>query len=134
MRSILEHRMEDYKRMVRRAELARRLLEARERSGLSQVWVAGELGLPRSAVSKMENGEQRVESVVLADMARLYGVPVSSLLAEETAAFDGGDSAEALLRSAGGVFREDREVLEEFLRMCRDYAELRRMLGGALGN
>lgn len=57
---------------------------------------------------------------------------VSSLLAEEDAAPSsrGGVPAEALLRSAGDVSPEDRRVLDEFLGMCRDYAELRRKHAG----
>ena len=119
--------------MVGRRELAARIAEARERAGVSQLEVAERLKLPRSAVSKMENGEQRIESLALAAMARLYGVPVASLLAE------GGEGeradqervpAEALLRSAGDVVPRDREVLDEFLGICRDYADLRRALAG----
>jgi transcriptional regulator with XRE-family HTH domain len=116
--------------MVGRRELAARIAEARERAGVSQVEIAGRLKLPRSAVSKMEHGEQRIESLVLAAMARLYGVSVSSLLADEGEAEieRGGLPAEALLRSAGDAAPGDRAVLHEFLGMCRDYADLRRAL------
>src|ERR671933_186643 len=105
--------------MVGRIELAERLAAAREGAGLSQAEVARELGLPRSAVSKMENGEQRVDSLVLAEMARLYGVSVTALLDEEvaTAPRHSGVPSEALLRSAGDLSPEDRGVLDEFLRM-----------------
>ncbi len=118
--------------MVGRRELAARVAEARERAGVSQFEVAERLKLPRSAISKMENGEQRIESLVLAAMARLYGVPVAALLAdgEEVGSTRGGLPAEVLLRSAGGVAREDREVLGEFLEMCRDYADLKQALKG----
>jgi transcriptional regulator with XRE-family HTH domain len=121
--------------MVGRKELAARIANARERAGVSQLEVAERLKLPRSAVSKMENSEQRIESLVLADMARLYGVPVASLLADryEVEAAEDKLPAEALLRSAGDVAPEDREVLGEFLEMCRDYAELRRMAGAGGG-
>jgi transcriptional regulator with XRE-family HTH domain len=119
--------------MVGRKELAQRIASARERAGVSQLEVAERLGLPRSAISKMENGEQRVESLVLAAMARLYGVSVSSLLADEAEVNSGGLPAEALLRSAGNVAPEDREVLDEFLEMCRDYAELKRVAGDGRG-
>lgn len=119
-----------------RKELAARIADARERAGVSQVEVAERLRLPRSAISKMENGEQRIESLVLAAMARLYGVPVASLLAEEDEdgiAAWGGLPAEALLRSAGGVAPGDRGVLDEFLEMCRDYADLRQRFEGTGG-
>jgi transcriptional regulator with XRE-family HTH domain len=121
--------------MVGRRELAAKIAEARERAGVSQVEVAGRLKLPRSAVSKMENGEQRIESLVLAAMARLYGVQVASLLADEgEAEIDrGGLPAEALLRSAGDATPGDRAVLDEFLGMCRDYADLKRALMEADG-
>lgn len=121
--------------MDRRRELAARIADARERAGVSQAEVAEKLGLPRSAISKMENGEQRIESLVLAAMARLYGVSVSLLLADEGEAKinSGGLPAEALLRSAGNVAPADREVLDEFLVMCRDYAELKRVAGDGRG-
>lgn len=113
--------------MVGRRELAERIARARERAGLSQVEVARSLDLPRSAISKMENGEQRVESLVLAQMARLYGVSVSSLLAnDEVEAALNGLPAEMLLRSAGNAAPEDLAVLDEFFGMCHDYAELKR--------
>lgn len=116
--------------MVGRKDLAARIADARERAGVSQLEVAERLKLPRSAVSKMENGEQRVESLVLAAMARLYGSSVSSLLADagEAEPGQGGLPAEALLRSAGDVASGDRKVLDEFLGMCRDYADLRRVV------
>jgi transcriptional regulator with XRE-family HTH domain len=119
--------------MVGRKELAARVAGARERADVSQLEVAERLKLPRSAVSKMENGEQRIESLVLAAMARLYGVPVASLLAEgneDERTDQERVPAEALLRSAGDVAPGDREVLDEFLAICRDYADLRRALAG----
>jgi transcriptional regulator with XRE-family HTH domain len=121
--------------MVGRGELAERLARAREQADVSQVEVAKRLNLPRSAISKMENGEQRIESLVLAAMAMLYGVSVSSLLADgdEGGAARVGLPAETLLRCAGKVAPEDREVLDEFLEMCRNYAELKRAVGEGHG-
>lgn len=118
--------------MVGRRELAARVAEARERADVSQLEVAERLKLPRSAISKMENGEQRIESLVLAAMARLYGVPVASLLTDgdEVKAAEDKLPAEALLRSAGNVPPEDRVVLDEFLEMCRDYADLKQAFEG----
>jgi transcriptional regulator with XRE-family HTH domain len=114
--------------VVGRRELAERIARAREQAGVSQVEVARRLGLPRSAISKMENGEQRVESLVLAAMARLYGVSVSSLLVDSDEVVHDELPAEALLRSAGDVTPEDRGMLDAFLAMCRDYAELKQVV------
>lgn len=121
--------------MVGRRELAARIAKARERAGFSQFKVAEALELPRSAVSKMESAEQRVDSVVLSKMADLYGVPVSELLGERPEHQDELRKlpAEALLRSAGEVSAGERAVLEEFLAICRDYAELRREVGESIG-
>lgn len=116
--------------MVERMELANRVAEAREGARLGQAEVAGELGLPRSAVSKMETGEQRIEGIVLARMASLYGLSVSKLLAEESERERLELPAEALLRSAGEVSPGDRRVLDEFLGVCRDYAALKDLAGG----
>jgi len=134
--SIIEHYEGGRKRVVGRKEFAERIAKARERAGVSQVEVAEGLGLPRSAISKMENGEQRIESLVLAAMARLYGVPVASLITdggEDGVAAPEGLPAEALLRSAGDVAPEDRRMLDEFLGMCQDYADLRQRFEGAGG-
>ena len=118
--------------MVGRRELAARIAGARERAGVSQAEIAKRLELPRSAISKMENGEQRIDSLVLAAMARLYGVPIAALLAEDEAEVVWDEMpAEALLRSAGDIAPEDRGVLDEFLRMCQEYAYLKQALEGA---
>ncbi len=101
--SIIEHLEGGRKRVVGRRELAKIIARARERAGVSQLEVAERLGLPRSAISKMENGEQRVDSLVLAAMSRLYGVSVSSLLVDSDEVVHDELPAEALLRSAGNV-------------------------------
>lgn len=121
--------------MVERRELANRLASAREQAGFNQAGIAKELGVPRSAVSKMETGDQRIDSLMLAEMARLYGISVSVLLEEdvEGAPRHTRVPAEALLRSAGDLSEEDRRALEEFLEMCRGYAELRRVVGEDYG-
>lgn len=66
----------------RKKLLATRLRAARERVGLSQARVAGELGLHRPSVSEMEAGHRNVLALELLAMAGLYGVAVGWLLGE----------------------------------------------------
>lgn len=58
---------EPYRRMIEKLRLAR--LDAR----LKQSDVATALGKPQSYVSKVENGERRIDPVELRLFARLYG-------------------------------------------------------------
>lgn len=57
--------------------LAKRLRDAREESGLTQVEVARKLGKPQSFVSKCESGERRIDVVELRVFADLYGKDLS---------------------------------------------------------
>ncbi len=50
----------------------KRLREARQAAGLTQVEVAAKLGRPQSYVSKCESGERRVDVVELQEFAELY--------------------------------------------------------------
>lgn len=65
--------------------LIERLRKARERAGLTQDEVAEELGKPQSFVSKVENGERRIDPVELCYFAELYGKPVTWFLNEKCA-------------------------------------------------
>lgn len=57
--------------MIGRKELAAKVSSARKRADVSQSEIAVRLKLPRSAISKIENGEQRIESLILTAMAKL---------------------------------------------------------------
>jgi transcriptional regulator with XRE-family HTH domain len=62
-----------------------RLREAREESGLTQDEVADEFGLLQSFVSKVENGDRRIDPVELCRFAELYEKPVAWFLNEKCA-------------------------------------------------
>lgn len=72
-------------------ELARRLREAREFVNLSQQFVSEQTLIPRSAISDIERGSRRVDSLELKRLADLYRMPVSYFL---------GASAESELAGA----------------------------------
>jgi transcriptional regulator with XRE-family HTH domain len=54
----------------------KRLHQAREEAGLTQVEVSMALGKPQSYVSKCESGERRVDIIELLDFARIYNKPL----------------------------------------------------------
>ena len=56
--------------------LSQRLIKAREESGLTQSQVAETNLISQSELSKIENGQRRVEFLVLLDLATLYSKPI----------------------------------------------------------
>lgn len=60
----------DYRYVIKRVR------EARENAGMTQVQVADALGRPLSFVSKCELGERRIDPVDLKRFADLYGKPL----------------------------------------------------------
>jgi transcriptional regulator with XRE-family HTH domain len=63
--------------------LGRRLKEAREYLNLSQQFVTASTGIPRTAISEIERGQRRVDSLELRKLARVYRMPVSHFLGDE---------------------------------------------------
>lgn len=113
---------------ITQEELAGRLKAARENAGLTQQEVAEEVGITRLAVVRIEAGKRAVNSLELAEMARLYGRGIADFLEE------GGfeeDPLVALFRAAPG-YGENPKLRRELLRcveLCREAANLERLLG-----
>jgi transcriptional regulator with XRE-family HTH domain len=104
-----------------RRRLAERLREAREYLGLSQEEVAQHVGMPRPAVSQVENGNRRVDAIELAKLAKLYQRPVSFFTGEEP--IREAPQLELLKRAASELSEKDRD---EVLR----YAQFLKLRGG----
>lgn len=62
------------------AELGKKVKELRERRNLSQEKLAELLGIPRPAVSQIENGTRTVSADELINMSKVLGIHVESLL------------------------------------------------------
>ncbi len=65
-----------------RKQLGELLREARDYLALSQDEVAREMDLPRSAISQIETGQRKVDSVELKKFARIYRRPVAFFTGE----------------------------------------------------
>ena len=61
-------------------QFLRRLKEARQEAGLTQVDAARALRRPQSFVSKCESGERRVDVIELEAFAKLYRKPLAFFL------------------------------------------------------
>ena len=64
----------DYKTVLKK------LKKARKKTGLTQVEIAKRLGKPQSFVSKIENGERRLDIIELKQVTKLYKISVNDLL------------------------------------------------------
>ena len=107
----------------RQRRLTERIREAREYLGLSQQFVAEQTGIPRVAISAIENGKRKVEALELEALARLYKYPVTYFLdgdLEEPA------SIRALAREARGLTERDREEVLRFAEFLKAYGQQRR--------
>ena len=100
-------------------QLATRLREAREYLNLSQQFVADKTGIPRSAVSDIERGVRKVDSLELRKFARLYAYPVGYFLGEEEA----GDDVRMLARAVTDLTEDDRAEVVRFAQFLRYSAE-----------
>jgi len=103
-----------------RRKLADRLRQVREFLGLSQQEAATGANLTRLALSAIETGRRRVESVELQALARVYRQPVTYFL-EEPAAGDSAADVQFLARAAKELSSQDRSELLRFAQFLKGY-------------
>lgn len=60
----------------KRRLLSAKLVEAREKAGLTQKQVAETKIIAQSELSKLENGSRKVDFIFLIELAKLYNQPV----------------------------------------------------------
>ncbi|MFD1145667.1 helix-turn-helix domain-containing protein [Saccharothrix hoggarensis] len=106
--------------------LAERLRTTRDRLGLSQQAVAASTGIPRSAISDIERGQRRVDSLELKRLAVVYGRSVEYLLGEDDEGEDQG-SLRILTRAHAGMTADDRAKLVAFAEFLRHHAHTARV-------
>lgn len=91
--------------------LGAKLKYVREYLDLAQQVVASQTGIARSAVSDIERGARKVDSLELRKLARLYGYPVSYFLGDEAPS---NAAIGALARAVDDLTPADREELIRF--------------------
>lgn len=60
----------------KRRLLSAKLIEAREKAGLTQKQVADTKIISQSELSKLENGSRKIEFLFLLELAELYSQPI----------------------------------------------------------
>lgn len=102
------------------AEIAAYIREARKASGLTQTDVARDLGLDRSAVSRIEGGERGLGVAELAALARLLDVTVDEILFDDV-------GEEVLLRAEDDQHAADARAVTDAL--IEDYLYVDALIG-----
>lgn len=95
-------------------ELGSRLKEIREYLGISQQNVAAATGIPRTAVSDIERGQRKVDSLELRKLSKLYRYPVSYLLGEAAEEEGAVEPVTALARVFDDLTEQDRQEVLRF--------------------
>ena len=95
-----------------RREIGAKLREAREYLDLTQQEVSEVLGLSRSAISLIEKGERRLETLELKQLAELYGRSIADLTGERTEPQP--DEIRVLMRKAEAMSEQDRREIVRF--------------------
>lgn len=100
------------------AILSERLKQEREYRGFSQEDVARHLGVPRSAISLIENGARRVSAEELSRLAKLFQTTMDSLTGREQEASE-PESVRLVARAAAELSATDRDEVLRFAQLLR---------------
>lgn len=99
-------------------EFGRRLADARTAAGYTQGELAARLGVDRTAVSKIENGDRKVDSLELARFAELLAQPIQwFVLGESGALVSRRQARDGVRRRADLVLESLAADVEQLLEM-----------------
>lgn len=100
-------------------QLGDRLKKVREYLNYTQQFVSERTGIPRSAVSDIERGERKVDSLELKKLARLYSYPVAYFLDADEDAAVGDHAIKAVARALNPLDETEREQVIQFAEFLR---------------
>jgi transcriptional regulator with XRE-family HTH domain len=106
-------------RDAEQSRLGTRLKEMREYLGFSQQYVSDRTGIPRTAISEVERGGRKVDSLELKKLAQLYRIPVGYFLDEDVEADAGDHAVTALARKLGPLTEADQEQVLRFAQFLK---------------
>lgn len=94
--------------------LGERLKKVREYLNFSQQSVSEQTGIPRTAISEIERGARRVDSLEIKKLARLYRYPISYFLDEDLDAVAAEHAVTGLARRLTNLKQQDRDQVLKF--------------------
>ena len=106
--------------------IGRRIREARERRDISQQKVADALGIPRTAVTNLEAGTRNVSTLELTKLGALFNLSPAAFLDGSAVSDLAVVRARALSEATSSP--EFGPVIDRMIDLCREGAELRRLL------
>jgi transcriptional regulator with XRE-family HTH domain len=104
--------------------LASRLREAREFANLSQGFVAEQTGISRSAISEIERGQRKVESLELKRLAAVYRMPIDYFLGPDDPELAGAapdQTVQALARATQDMTPDNRREVLRFALFLQNF-------------
>jgi Zn-dependent peptidase ImmA (M78 family)/DNA-binding XRE family transcriptional regulator len=117
---------------IDRQQLGKRLQLARKKQGLTQADAANVIGVARTTITAIEQGERRLKADELIKLAEAYGRDVSDFVTNRPVI----ERPAIQFRSTSSRTVVDEETVTPFvdqlLDLCIDYIELERMTGKVL--
>jgi len=95
-----------------------RLRESREALHLTQDYVAKVLGIPRTAIVQIENGNRRVSVDELAIFSKLYGVSADYIMGTQVKS----ETVEFFARGFEGLSEQDKEEILNLIEFKKQMA------------
>jgi len=104
---------------TQRMAMGARLREAREYLGLSQEEVATVLKLSRPAVTNIESGSRKIESLELEQLSKLYGNSIDYFLTGEKLKEESSAKVAFAARALQGLSQRDLDEVARFANYLR---------------
>ena len=108
--------------------IGQRIKSARMNSGLSQDELAKKLDVHRPTISQIESGKRAVDTVELVALSRILEQPLSFFVELNPDTQTAEDELNILYR-ADDISESDKPVIDDFIRLCKDYAEIEKFSG-----
>jgi len=102
------------KKELDRSSLGARLKEARTYRGFSQEEVAEFVGVSRSSISLIENGQRGIDTLELQRLAKLYECTIDELLNEEPSQAADSKGIALVARAAARLSPSDQDEVLRF--------------------